>query len=141
MRIPTRRRPLTALAVAAASAASLSLWAAPAGAGADPDEELQSTKFVDVGGVACEIRLYAQRYTTDVYATTQVVTTADQCRTGQVSVIVTFRTQHGDTVNSLSGGTGPTAFAAGSPAVDLVGSRHIVNFANGTNVEYTMTSK
>ena len=139
MRAP---RPLAAAAIAAAaSAASIPLWAGTADAGEDPDEVLQSTKVVNVNGVNCEIQLYAQRYTVDVYATTNVVTNAEQCRTGQVTVHVVFRTESGDTVTSLSGGVGPSAFAGGTPAVDLVRSRHIVNFANGTAVDFTMNSK
>jgi hypothetical protein len=137
-----RLRPLAmAAAAAAVTAASLPLWASTASAGEDPDEQLQGTRTVNVNGVNCQIQLYSQRYVSDVFATTAVVTTADQCRTDQVNASVTFRTQQGDTVSATSGDVGPSAVVAASPAVDLVRSTHMVTFANGTHVSYTLNSK
>ena len=137
-----RPRPLAiAAAAAAVTAASLPLWASTAGAGGELDEQNQSTRTVTVNGVACQVRLYSQRYLTDVYASTEVITTADQCRTNQVNVVAVFTTEHGDTVSAAAGEAGPAADVAGSGAADLVRSNHFVTFVDGTSVSYTLSSK
>jgi hypothetical protein len=137
-----RPRPLTIAATAAAvTVASLPLWASTAGAGADPDEQTQSVRTVTVNGVDCQVRLYSFRYSTGVYGSTEVVTSADQCRTTSVYVNVEFTTEHGDTASASSDDPGPLADVAGGGASDLVRSYHGVTFAAGPSATYTMESK
>jgi hypothetical protein len=121
-----RPRPLAAAAIAAAvSAASLPLWASTASAGSEPDESQQSVRTVNVGGVDCQVRLVSYRYGSGVYGSTEVITTADQCRTQQVYVNVEFR----------------SASVAGGGATDLIRTFHGVNFLGGTSASFTMSSK
>jgi hypothetical protein len=137
-----RPRPLAiAAATAAVTVASLPLWASTAGAGAPPDEEHQSVRTVIVGGVSCEVRLYSFRYSTGVYGSTQVLTTADQCRTTQMYVNVEFLSASGDTVSASADDPGPTVDVAGGGATDLVRSYHGVTFALGSSATWTMSAK
>jgi hypothetical protein len=137
-----RHRPLKVVAAAAAlTAASLPLWAAPAGAGGSPDESHTSLKTVTVNGVACEVRLSSARFGDFVQGFTQVITTASACATQRISVGVEFETPHGDTAGAAADGSGALASVAGSGAVDLLRSSHIVVFSDGTSGTWTMQSK
>ena len=137
-----RPRPLAAAAIAAAvSAASIPLWASTASAGSEPDESQQSVRTVNVGGVDCQVRLVSYRYGSGVYGSTEVITTADQCRTQQVYVNVEFRSASGDTVSASSDDEGPLADVAGGGATDLIRTFHGVNFLGGTSASFTMSSK
>ena len=137
-----RSRPLAVAATAAAvTAASMPLWASPAGAGGTPDEQHQSTKTVNVNGVDCQIVIYSERYIDMVYASTDVLTTAEQCRATRVSVSAVFTTPSGDTVSAASGAEEQGVDVNGSGAADLVRTTHVVGFVNGPSVSYTMASK
>ena len=137
-----RSRPLAmAAAAAAVTAASLPLWASTAGAGGTPDEQHQSTKTVNVDGVDCQIVLYAERYIDMVYASTDVITTADQCQAIRVGVSAVFTTPHGDTASAAATIEEQGVDVSGSGAADLVRSVHTVGFVNGPSVSYTMASK
>jgi hypothetical protein len=96
---------------------------------------------VNVGGVACEVRLVSSRYGSGVYESTSVITTADQCRTQQVGVTVEFTSVGGDTVSASSDDEGPSADVAGGGAKDVVRTFHGVNFLSGTSASFTMSSK
>ena len=137
-----RPRPLAMAATAAAvTAASLPLWASTAGAGGTPDEQHQSTKTVNVNGVDCQIVLYSERYIDMVYASTDVITTADQCRAIRVSVGAVFTTPSGDTASAAAGAEDQGVDVNGGGAADLVRTTHTVGFVNGPSVSYTMASK
>ena len=137
-----RHRPLKVAAAAAAlTAASLPLWASPAGAGSSPDESHTTVQTVTVNGVACQVRLSSDRFGDHVDAFTQVITTAAPCATQRISVGVEFLTPHGDTAGAATDGSGSTAAVAGSGAVDLLRSTHIVVFSDGTSGSWTMQSK
>jgi hypothetical protein len=137
-----RHRPLKVAAAAAAlTAASLPLWASPAGAGGSPDESHATVKTVTVNGVACEVRLSSARFGDFVQGFTQVITAADPCATQRISVGVEFETPHGDTAGAATDGSGSLAAVAGSGAVDLLRSTHIVVFSDGTSGSWTMQSK
>jgi hypothetical protein len=137
-----RPRPLAAAAIAAAvSVASVPLWASTASAGSPPDEFNQSIRTVDVGGVDCQVRLVSSRYGSGVYGSTEVITTADQCRTQALFVNVEFRSVSGDTVSASSDDEGPVADVAGGGATDLIRTYHGVNFLSGTSASFTMSSK
>ena len=137
-----RHRPLkVAAATAALSAASLPLWASTAGAGGSPDESHTTVKTVTVSGVACQVRLSSDRFGEHVDGFTQVITTAAPCATQRINVGVQFKTPHGDTAGAATDGSGSTAAVAGSGAVDLLRSTHIVVFSDGTSGSWTMESK
>jgi hypothetical protein len=138
----TRPRSLTiAAATAAVTAASLPLWAATAGAGGEYDEYHLSTRTVAVDGVNCQIRLASSRYANSVYARTEVLTPAEQCRTTQVFVNAEFLSDHGDTVSASSDSPGPVDDVAGGGARDLVRTYHGGTFAAGPSFYFTMSSK
>ena len=138
----TRSRPVKIAAAAAAmTAASLPLWASPAGAGDSPDESHTQVKTVTVNGVACQVRLSSARFGDSVQGFTQVITTADPCSTRRVNVSVIFRTPHGDIAGAGTDGANGTASVAGSGAVDLLRSEHIVVFVDGSSATWTMQSK
>jgi hypothetical protein len=140
MRAP--HRPLKVAAAAAAlTAASLPLWASPAGAGDSPDESHTTVKTVTVNGVACQVRLSSDRFGDHVDGFTLVITTADACATQRINVGVEFKTPHGDTAGAATDGSGSRAAVAGSGAVDLLRSTHIVVFSDGTSGSWTMESK
>ena len=140
MRAP--HRPLKVVAAAAAvTAASLPLWASPAGAGDSPDESHTTVKTVTVNGVACQVRLSSDRFGDHVDGFTLVITTADACATQRINVGVEFMTAHGDTAGAATDGSGARAAVAGSGAVDLLRSTHIVVFSDGTSGSWTMQSK
>ncbi len=142
MRTRPRPRPFAMAATAAAvTAASLPLWASTAAAGDEPDEVQQRTRTVQVGDVACEVRLHSYRYTTSVYGSTEVVTDAEQCRTTQVFVNAEFLSRRGDTVAASTATTGPLAEVAGGGATDLLRTYHGVTFAAGPSAYFTMESK
>ncbi len=134
-----RSRPVAVAATLAA--ASIPLWPSAAGAGEEFDEFHESTRTVQVGGVACQVKLTSYRYFDDVFGSTEVITTADQCRTNQVFVNAEFTTEHGDTVAASSADAGPASTVAGSGATDLLRTFHGVAFTAGTSVTYTMSSK
>ena len=137
-----RPRPLAIAATAAAvTAASMPLWASTAGAGGTPDEQQQSIKTVNVNGVACQIALYSERYIEYVYASTDVITTADQCQAIRVGVSAVFTTPSGDTASAAATVEDQGVDVSGSGAADLVRTTHSVSFVNGPSVDYTMASK
>ena len=137
-----RPRPLAMAATAAAlTAASIPLWASTAGAGGTPDEQHQSTKTVNVNGVDCQVVLYAERYIDMVYASTDVITTAEQCSAIRVGVSAVFTTPSGDTVSAAASREDQDVDVNGSGAADLVRTTHTVGFVNGPSVSYTMASK
>ena len=138
----TRSRPVKIAAAAAAmTAASLPLWASPAGAGDSPDESHTTVKTVTVNGVACQVRLSSDRFGDHVDGFTQVITAADPCATQRINVGVEFTTPHGDTAGAATDGSGSRAAVAGSGAVDLLRSTHIVVFSDGTSASWTLQSK
>jgi hypothetical protein len=98
-------------------------------------------KTVTVNGVACQVRLSSARFGDFVQGFTQVITTADPCATRRINVGVEFETPHGDTAGAATDGSGSTAAVAGSGAVDLLRSTHIVVFSDGTSGSWTMQSK
>jgi len=130
-----------AVTAAAVTAASLPLWASTAGAGGTPDEQFQSTKTVNVDGVDCQIVIYAERYIDMVYASTDVITAAEQCSAIRVGVSAEFTTPSGDPVSAAATREDQDVDVNGSGAADLVRSTHTVGFVNGPTVTYRLGSK
>ncbi len=135
----SRHRPV--VAAAALAVASVPLWPSAAGAGQEFDEFHESIRTVDVGGTACQVKLTSYRYLDGVFGQTEVITTADPCRTNQVFAGVEFVTEHGDTATASSDDAGPLSRVAGGGATDLVRTFHGVTFTAGPSVNYTMSSK
>jgi hypothetical protein len=87
------------------------------------------------------VKLTSYRSFDDVFGSTEVISTADQCRTNQVFVNAELTTEHGDTVAASSADAGLASTVAGSGATDLVRTFHGVTFTAGPSVTYTMSSK
>ena len=103
-------RPKRLAAVTGAlAAAAIPLWpsAASAGTTGPPDQEAKSTFYVEVTTfITCQVDAEVQRYGSNAFVITRVVSEEPECRDNAMSVYGEFTGTDGGAITASSGGSG-----------------------------------